>query len=61
MGKAGEAPSRNPLAVRLPDEDLAWLKARRLTASVSVNSMIVKAVRQYRARILAAERRRNDA
>lgn len=59
MGKAPQVRKQNPLAVRLPDDDLAWLRARRERASVSVNSMIVKAVQQYRNRVQAAEGRRS--
>lgn len=44
----------NPLAVRLDQEDLTWLRAERENTGTSVNSMIAKAVRQYRARMEAA-------
>lgn len=46
----------NPLAVRLDAEDLAWLRAERETNGVSVNSLISKAVAQYRTRVEAARK-----
>jgi len=46
----------NPLAVRLQEDDLKWLRARKASTGESVNSMISEAVGQYRRRHLAAAR-----
>lgn len=48
--------SPNPLAVRLSPEDLIWLRAERESGNGSVNSLISRAVSQYRVRVEAARR-----
>lgn len=50
--------ARNPLAVRLPLDDLEWLRAQRTATGQPVNQIIVRAVAQYRRRIEAANQRK---
>lgn len=47
----------NPLAVRFPQDERDWLTAERERTGESVNSIIVTAVRQYRNRRTAAQKR----